>query len=68
MLGLMPTQIELEEEVETVREQQQRHALERRERNSLAIAEVVGRNPVRKVTEADLPRRTATEQPPVQRN
>ena len=44
----MPAQLELEEEVEAVREQQQRHALERRERNSLAIAEVVGRNPARK--------------------
>ncbi|HYL94568.1 MAG TPA: hypothetical protein VET69_02100 [Terriglobales bacterium] len=44
----MPAQLELEEDVEAVREQQQRHALERRERNSLAIAEVVGRNPARK--------------------
>ena len=63
----MPAQLELEEEAEPVREQQQRHALERRERNSLAIAEVVGRNPARKHADADLLRRTATE-PRVQRN
>jgi hypothetical protein len=59
----MPAQLELEEGVEAVLEE-----IERRERNSLAIAEVVGRNPARKLTKADLPRRTATEQPRVQRN
>lgn len=64
----MPAQLELEEEVEAVREERERHALERRERNSLAIAEVVGRNPAGKHADADLLRRTATEQSRVQRN
>jgi len=64
----MPAQLELEEDVEAVREQQQRHALERRERNSLAIAEVVGRNPARKPADPDSPRTAATEQRRVQRN
>ena len=63
----MPAQLELEEEVEGVRKERERHALERRERNSLAIAEVVGRNPAGKHADADLLRRTATE-PRVQRN
>lgn len=63
----MPAQLELEEEAETVREEQRR-ALKRRERNSLAIAEVVGRNPASKPADADSPRTTATEQRRAQRN
>ena len=58
----MPAQLELEEEAEAVGEELEWHALERRERNSLAIAEVVGRNPARKHTDADLLRTTAAEQ------
>ncbi len=58
----MPAQLELEEEVEAVREEHEWHAIERRERNSLAIAEVVGRNPARKHNDADLLPTTATEQ------
>ena len=57
----MPAQLELEEEVKAVREERERHTLERRARNSLAIAEVVGRNPARKHADADLLRRAATE-------
>ena len=62
----MPAQIELEEEA--VREEQQRHALERRERNSLAIAEVVGRNPARNPGDAELVRPSLKEQLRIRRN
>ena len=64
----MPALVELEEEVEAAREEQERHTLERRERNSLAIAEVVGRNPASKPAGANSPRTTATEQRRAQRN
>ncbi len=64
----MPAQLELEEEVEAVREEQERHALERRERNSLAIAEVVGRNPARKPADVEPSVSTTREQQRAQRN
>lgn len=42
----MPLELELEEEI--IREEQDRRVTQRRDRNSLAIAEVVGRNPAKK--------------------
>lgn len=41
----MPAQLESEEE--RIRQEREKAAAERRERNALAIAEVVGRNPAR---------------------
>lgn len=64
----MLTQIELEDEVEAVLEEQERHALERRERNSLAIEEVVGRNPARRPAEVEPFGLTAKAQLRIQRN
>jgi hypothetical protein len=64
----MPAQLELEEEVEAIREEQERHALERRERNSLAITEVVGRNPAKKPAEVQPFGSTASAQLRIQRN
>ncbi|HKW26662.1 MAG TPA: hypothetical protein VJN48_12830 [Terriglobales bacterium] len=64
----MPAQVELEDEVEAVLEEQERHALERRERNSLAIAEVVGRNPARKPADVEPFSSTARAQLRIQRN
>ena len=64
----MPAQLELEEEVEGVRKERERHALERRERNSLAIAEVVGRNPARNPGDAELVRPSLKEQLRIRRN
>lgn len=64
----MPAQLELEEEAEAVHEEQQRHTLERRERNSLAIAEVVGRNPARKPADVEPLGSTASGQLRIHRN
>lgn len=44
----MPVQLDIEEEV--AREERDKLAMDRRDRNSLAIAEVVGRNPARRPT------------------
>ena len=65
----MPAQFELEEEeVEAVREEQERHALQRRHRNSLAIAEVVGRNPAKTPADTELAHTTLKEQLRIQRH
>lgn len=56
----MPAQLEIEEDVAT-----EEHILtpaERRERNALAIAEVVGRNPAHTPTDDDRSRSPRKEQ------
>lgn len=52
----MPAQLELEREI--IRREREKSAAERRDRNALAIAEVVGRNAVKPLPgPADLLRR-----------
>jgi hypothetical protein len=55
----MPVELELEENV--AQEEQDQLAKEGRDRNSLAIEEVVGRNPARKPTIPELSRSTAKD-------
>jgi hypothetical protein len=46
----MPAQLEVEEEL--IRQEREQSAAERRDRNALAIDEVVGRNPVNTLQKA----------------
>jgi len=55
----MPVELELEENV--AQEEQDQLAKEGRDRNSLAIEEVVGRNPARKPTIPEVSRSTAKD-------